>query len=267
MKRSDPIGIFDSGVGGLTVFKEITTLLPHENILYLADTARMPYGNKSPEEILRYSMEGVTFLINRNIKLLVLACHTVSAYALEEIQEHFAIPVIGMIQPGFEELMQATRNMKIAILGTEATIRSQIYQKLIQDHYPKSSVFPVSCPLLAPMIEEGLAHHPITKSIAEHYLAPLKKEAIDTALLACTHYPLIRNQIQEILGPLVKLIEPASLSAQQVNQWLFSSSLLNLQMGAPNYQFFTTNKSLKFNKTKKLFLPQRRLSEINTEND
>lgn len=252
-RNSSPIGLFDSGVGGLTVLNEIAKILPQENIVYLGDTARMPYGNKSPETVLSYALEGASFLLEKEIKLLIVACHTASSYALETLKKQLPIPVIGVIQPGFELLMQSTKNIQVAILGTEGTIRSGVYQNLILQHHPEAVVFPVACPLFAPMIEEGLIEHPSAKLIADHYLSDLRNSPIDAALLACTHYPLIRPLIQEALGDHVKLIEPAETCALQAREWLTSSSLLNRQIIPPIYQIYSTDNPFKFEQLMKRF--------------
>ncbi|MBS0624735.1 MAG: glutamate racemase [Verrucomicrobia bacterium] len=260
MANSRPIGVFDSGVGGLTVLREIEQILPREDVVYLGDTARMPYGNKSPETIVRYTLEGASFLLDKNIKLLIVACHTASSYGIDILQEQLPIPVIGVIQPGFELLMQSTRSMRIAILGTEATIRSKVYQNLIEEHYPKAKIFPVPCPLFAPMIEEGLVDQVFTKQIVEHYLSCLRNKKIDAALLACTHYPLIRSLIQETLGENVQLIEPARVCAEQAKEWLVSSSLANFQSTPPRYEFFSTDETDKFKQKMEIFFPVRHVS-------
>lgn len=244
----NPIGLFDSGVGGLTVMREVIRELPYEHMIYLGDTARLPYGNKSPQAILRYTLEGVSFLLARKIKLLIVACFTASSHALETLEQKLSIPVIGVIQSGFEELMAKAPSKRVAILGTASTIKSGVLQSLILERSPTAAVFPVACPLLVPCIEEGLASHPATKMILEHYLAPLHGENIDSALLACTHYPLIRPTIQEVLGPRVQLIEPAVRSALEAKESLASRGLLNLHKRKPTYEFYATDDPNKFHR-------------------
>ena len=238
---SRPIGIFDSGIGGFTVLQEIAHLLPQENFIYFADAAHMPYGNKSPEVILQYSLECAASLVKKDIKCLVIACHTASAYALDALQKQLPIPVIGMIQPSIESLMDSTKNLNVAILGTEGTIRSNVYQRLIQIEHPQATTFPIACPLLASLIEKGVIDHPHIKKIINRYLSPLQDIAIDTALLACTHYPLIREIIQEELGAEVVLIDPAKACARAVWRQLDTASLLNTQKASDSeiYAYFS----------------------------
>jgi glutamate racemase len=249
-----PIGVFDSGVGGLTVFREIASHLPHEDLIYFGDTARLPYGSKSPEAIVRYSLECASFLLEQRIKLLIVACHTSSAHALEILQEKLPIPVIGVIQPGFELLMQSTRNQRIAILGTESTIASKVYQNLIQQHYPMACIFPIACPLFVPLAEEHFFEHAAADLIAAHYLDPLKNANIDAALLACTHYPLLKKAIQKALGPSVQVLESAPTCAAQAQSMLSSSGLLNPQEKKPVYRFYATDYPARFSTLARTFL-------------
>ncbi|MBF8263585.1 MAG: Glutamate racemase [Parachlamydiales bacterium] len=249
-----PIGIFDSGVGGLTVFREVVNHLPHEDLIYFGDTARLPYGSKSPEAIIRYSLECATFLLEQNIKLLIVACHTASAHALEILQEKLPIPVIGVIQPGFELLMQSTRSQRIAILGTESTIASGVYQNLIRQHYPMASIFAVPCPLFVPLAEERFFDHAAADLIAAHYLDPLKEANIDAALLACTHYPLLKRSIHKALGPSVKILESAFTCAEQAQAVLCLNHTLNPQEIKPAYRFYATDHPIRFSTLAKTFL-------------
>ncbi len=249
-----PIALFDSGFGGLTVMREITRLLPQEDILYLGDTARLPYGTKSPETILRYATENANFLLEKNIKLLIIPCHTACSHALESLQKWAPIPIIGVIQPGFELLMKATRSLSVAILGTTSTIESGIYQNLIRQHSPKIEVHAVACPLFVPLIEEGFFNHDAAELIAHSYLDFLQTKRIDTALLACTHYPLMRPVIQKVLGPHIQLIEPAARCAEQAYDYLSAAHLLNPQKGSPRYEFYATDNPRKFQRFGKIFL-------------
>lgn len=226
--------------------KEVVKHLPYENIVYFGDTARLPYGNKSPQAILRYTLENVSFLLDQKIKILIVACFTASSHALETLEQKLSIPVIGVIQSGFETLMNATRSKKVAILGTASTIKSGILQSLITKQDPSAIVYPIACPLLAPLIEEGLIDHPATRMIVEHYLSPLKEKDIDATLLACTHYPLIRQAIQEVLGPSVQLIEPAECCALKAKEWLESKGMLNRIQSKPVYEFFASDDPEKF---------------------
>jgi glutamate racemase len=249
-----PIGIFDSGVGGLTVFQEIARLMPQENLVYFGDTARLPYGNKSPDAIVQYTMECARFLLSHNIKLLVIACHTASSHALPILQQSLSIPVFGVVQPGFECLMQATRTHRVAILATTATISSSVYQNLIRQRCPDAVIFPIACPLFVALAEEQLFESAAADLIAEHYLQPLQAERIDTALLACTHFPLLRKAIEKTLPQNVKIIEPASLCAQQIQEFLCASQLTNQQSSVPTHHFFASDHHVRFSTLAKTFL-------------
>jgi glutamate racemase len=255
MSPEDPIGIFDSGVGGLTVLREISRLLPNENIVYLGDTARFPYGNKSPKTLLRYTLENASFLIEQKIKCLIIACFTASSYALEELQQRLSIPVIGVIQSDMRDFIVASQFKRIAILGTSGTIQSGVIQDLLQQGKSPLVTFPVACPLLAPLIEEGLFNHLATRMIASDYLDFLKEQHIDSALLACTHYPLMRSIIQDILGPTVYLIEPASHCALKTRTSLASFEMLNSQNKKGSYEFYATDDPEKFCRLANLFFP------------
>ncbi|HSX25522.1 MAG TPA: glutamate racemase [Chlamydiales bacterium] len=248
-----PIGLFDSGFGGLTVMREVVRILPHENLIYLGDTAHLPYGTKSPEAVLGFALENSDFLLKKNIKLLIVACHTACSHALAALQKKLPIPVIGVIEPGFELLMQTTRTMRVAILGTTSTIESGIYQSLFQKHMPQAEIHPIACPLFVPLIEEGFVNHISSEWIARTYLSPLTQKGIDAALLACTHYPLIRPILQKVLGPTVQLIEPAEQCAWQAFHALDKAHLLNPQRAKPRYEFFATDDPEKFRRLGRAF--------------
>ena len=214
----------------MTIFQEVAKLLPHENLVYLADTANFPYGNKSPEDILRFSEANAAFLLSQNIKLLVIACYTASSYAFEEIQKTLSIPVITVEKSGLEQLAVSTRTNSVAILGTTRTIESGSLQAQILAINPLLQIHAIACPLFAPFVEEGLQTHPTLRTIAAHYLAPLQTTSVDTVLLACTHYPLLSPLIQDLLGPQVQLISPANLCAVEVQNILEKNHLLNLSV-------------------------------------
>jgi len=248
-----PIGIFDSGIGGLTVLREIARLLPREDLIYLGDTARFPYGSKSSHAIIQCALECARFLMEQQIKMLIIACNTASAHALEMLQETLPVPVVGIIQPGFKVLMETTRSQRVAILATQGTIASNVYQNLIRQHYPMACVFPIACPLFAPLAEEHLFDHPAADLIAAHYLQSLNTANIDAVLLACTHYPLLRNAIQKALPPSVKIVEPAQSCAEQVRSWLTASEMQNLQEQG-RHQFLATDHTERFAALAKTFL-------------
>jgi len=202
------IGVFDSGIGGLTVVKEIMKQLPNETLYYLGDTARAPYGSKTKETIIRFSREIVTFLLKKDVKIIVVACNTSSALALRELRKEFKINIIGVIEAGARAAMDATRNNRIGIIGTKATINSKAYEKIIKKYNKKIKIFSYATPLLVPLVEEGWLFEKETEEILRRYLGFFKGKHIDTLLLGCTHYPLIKPLIKKIL-PKVNIIDSA----------------------------------------------------------
>ena len=219
------VGAFDSGVGGLTVVREMRRLLPAEDILYLGDTARVPYGNKSPDTIIRYSREIMTYLRGKGVKAVVVACNTASAHALAILQKEADIPVIGVIAPGVEAALAATRNGRVGIIGTQGTIASEAYQNLLRQQQPGIEITAVAAPLLVSLVEEDWLSHPATTLILEEYLAPMKAAQVDTVVLACTHYPLLKTLAQKLLGPDVVLVDSAENAAAALARKLASESL------------------------------------------
>ncbi len=252
--RESSIGVFDSGFGGLTVMRALRQALPHENIIYFGDTARVPYGSKSPETIFRYTVENSAFLVDQGIKLLVIACHTACSIALNEIQQLFDIPILGVLLPGIEQVVKHTKGGQIAILGTRATISSGVYQEEITKRLPAAEIISISCPLFVPLVEEGYIEHPVSEMIIQEYLRPLRHKQIDTLLLGCTHYPLMQSLIQKELGESVVLIDPATSCAENVKELLVSQNLDNLQKDTPNYQFYVSDDPEKFRLLGKIFL-------------
>jgi glutamate racemase len=248
-----PIGLFDSGVGGLTVMREIAKLLPHEELIYLGDTARLPYGNKSPEAVSRFALDNAQFLLQKPIKLLVVSCHTACSHALKTLQQTLPVPVVGVTESGFRGIIQSTKTKRVAVLGTTSTIGSGLFQNLLHAHDPTIEVFPVACPLFVPLVEEGFLTHEATRLIAEHYLSPLKEQNIDTVLLACTHYPLLSSIIQQVLGPTVQLIIPAKETALEARDALRTHNLLNTGSFFPKHQFYASDDPEKFRKLARLF--------------
>lgn len=231
-----PIGLFDSGFGGLTVMQEVAKALPYEDLIYLGDTVNLPYGNKSKEALIRISLENGQFLLDKGVNLLIVACHTASAHAIDALQEKFPIPILGMTSAGQTLLSPFQR---AAVLATRATISANVYSALYQQ----------ACPLFVPMIEEGFMDHLAMRLIAESYLAPLRGN-IEAALLACTHYPLIRPLLKQVLGDEVQLLEPAPLVAKEA-QLLVGSKLPR----TPSYTFYTTDDPQKFHALAPLFWP------------
>ncbi len=257
-KKYAPIGVFDSGVGGLTVAREIMRQLPRERIVYFGDTARVPYGSKSKETILRYSRQIIHFLESKNVKAIVVACNTASAYALEELRPEMKIPIIGVVKPGAKVAAQATRNGKIGVIGTEGTVASQIYTEMIQRHNPGAIVVGKACPLFVPLVEEGWLKDPITIEVARRYLASFWETGIDTLILGCTHYPLLRSVVRDIMGAGVELVNPAYETAQGLKRLLGECGIANdgAQLeGAPMYQFYVSDAAEKFKQFANSVLP------------
>ncbi len=244
--NESPIGVFDSGIGGLTVLKEIARLLPSENTIYLGDTARVPYGSKSKETIIRYSFEDALFLIRREIKLLVVACNTASAFAISELQKSLKVPVIGVIEPGAKRAALSTKTGKIGVIGTEGTIKSSAYTAAIKANKPDASVVTKPCPLFVPLVEEGLTEGAVTRLVAEGYLAPLRDAGIDTLVLGCTHYPLLKSAIAEVMGKSIRLIDSAEAVAEEVKTLLAAKDMMNTSGKDGSHGFFVTDSPERF---------------------
>ncbi|MBA2728843.1 MAG: glutamate racemase [Parachlamydiaceae bacterium] len=254
--RNLAIGMFDSGVGGLTVLRQICKRLPNEMIVYFGDTARVPYGDKSNQEILRYSIENAKYLMSyHKIKVLVNACNTSASCSRIELKQLCPIPVVDVIEAGVESIVKTTRSQRIAVLGTRATIRSGIYEKEIIKLLPQATVISIACPLFVLLVEEQFINHQATKLIVEEYLAPLKNQNIDALLLACTHYPLLRDIIQEELGSGVTIVDSSSSCADMVADLLskkdLKTPLLSLR---ERHQFFVSDNPERFAVTAKNFL-------------
>ena len=249
-----PIGVFDSGVGGLTVVKELTYILPYEKIIYFGDTARVPYGIKSKETIMKFSLENVLFLLKQDVKMIVIACNTSSSVALPMLKRHFKIPIIGVIGPGVKEAIYATRNKRIGVIATKATINSCAYERQIKRIDPAIKVFNQACPLLVPLTEEGWRNEKVTYVIASHYLKPLKKSNIDTLILGCTHYPLLKNIFKNILGNSVRLIDSAQQVAYETKEVLANEGLLNNKIKHSNCLFYVSDELQQFKKVANNFL-------------
>lgn len=244
-----PVGVFDSGVGGLTVVREIMRQIPNEKIVYFGDTARVPYGSKSKDTVTRYSRQIVRFLQTQNVKAIVVACNTASAYALDELEKELDIPIIGVVRPGARVAAETTVNGKVGIIGTEGTVGSQIYSTCIRQLKPEASVIGKACPLFVPLVEEGLLQDPVTDEIAMRYLSELIDIGIDTLILGCTHYPLIRSTIQKIMGGQVTLVNPAYETALELRSLLQEKGLYNPEtpkLGENKYRFFVSDAPEKF---------------------
>jgi glutamate racemase len=239
--EQNPIGVFDSGVGGLTVLRSLEKLLPSENFIYFGDTARVPYGNKSDSTVMRYSFENALFLLRKGAKLLVIACNSATSVAFPELDNYFKIPVIGVIKPGAKAAVNASRGGGIGVIGTAATIRSGAYQQSIAELDSSLSITPISCPLFVPLAEEGWQDDEICLSIAKRYLSPVIGSSIDTLVLGCTHYPLLADVIQRAVGPSVVLVDSADTAAIEVKAVLASNGLLNSSLKKGSLSFFLSD--------------------------
>lgn len=247
--KNAPIGVFDSGFGGLTVVREIMRQIPNEKIIYFGDTARVPYGSKSKETVTRFSRQITNFLKTQNVKTIVVACNTASAYALDELEKETDIPMIGVVKPGAKVAAETTRNGKVGVIATAATIGSDIYTTYIQQIKPEVMVTGKACPLFVPLVEEGLLEDPVTDEIASRYLLELIDIDIDTLILGCTHYPLIRETIARTMGEKVTLVNPAYETARELKILLEKNGILQDKkpdLGENRYQFFVSDGAEKF---------------------
>lgn len=253
-----PIGVFDSGVGGLTVAREIMRQLPNEKIVYFGDTARVPYGSKSKNTIIRYSKQIIRFLKTKGVKAIVVACNTASAIALEEIRPEMDIPIIGVVKPGAKVATEKTVNKRIGVIGTEAMINSGIYTDFINRRDKDITVFTKACPLFVPLVEEGWLKDSVTYEVANRYLSELKDKDIDTLVLGCTHYPLLRNTVGEIMGDGVSLVNPAYETAVSLKRLLEENNMAagNEHRYASNmYEFYVSDTAEKFKRFANSILP------------
>lgn len=263
--KTASIGIFDSGFGGLTVMNAVKNLLPHENIIYFGDTANLPYGNKSAEAISGYCVKNTEFLLSLGIKLLIIACHTACASSYTQIEKISPIPVIGVISPSLDLIKEHAKTGKVALLGTRRTIQSGVYQKLIAASLPHSEVTSIACPLFVPIVEEGYANHPIAESVVQEYLKPLQEKTIEALLLGCTHYPLLQKFIQKGMHPSTILIDPSIECAKQTQKILHSKNLLNENTNEPNYTFYVSDDTEKFQLFGRNFFPHPMKKIISTQ--
>lgn len=235
------IGVFDSGAGGLTVAKELIQQLPYEDIIYFGDTARVPYGIKSKETVIRFSIENILFLLKKDVKLICVACNTVSSLALPVIKSHFRVPIVGVITPGVREAVYATRNKRIGVIGTKGTIKSRTYENEIKHLDNQVKVTAVACPLFVPFVEEGWLSGNVVLEVANSYLKPLKEAKVDTVILGCTHYPLLKHVIKEIMGENVTLIDSAKQVAIEVKKILATEDLLNRSCRLGKHKFYVSD--------------------------
>lgn len=268
MSSKAPIGVFDSGVGGLTVVKEIMHQIPGETIIYFGDTARLPYGSKSKETIITYTRQIVRFLMGKDVKAIVVACNTASAFALETVKSEIDIPIIGVVKPGARVAAETTKNGRIGVIGTEGTIRSGIYNEFLSETNPQVKVYGKACPLFVPLVEEGLIDDPVTKEMARRYISELLEYDIDTLVLGCTHYPLLRKTIRKIVGDQIEMVNPAYETAKYLKEVLTSQALENDDILKTDHKFFVSDGAEKFRKFANSILPCEVMEtkDVNIEN-
>jgi len=252
--KTSPIGIFDSGIGGLTVAKRIIAMLPNENIVYFGDTARVPYGTKSNETVIEYSYQDAQFLINKNVKLIIVACNTASSIAINKLKEKFNIPIIGMIEPGTHLALESTKNGRIGVIGTNATISNKAYSSELNRVEKDLKIIEKPCPLFVPIAEEGWLDHEATKLIAKEYLQDLIDFGVDTVILGCTHYPLLSGAIQEVMGDSVKLIDSGMAASLEVEDYLNGRGVRNDSNQLGTHQFYVSDLPAKFKSVAERFL-------------
>ena len=252
--KYSPIGVFDSGIGGLTVVKQMLSRLPNENIIYFGDTARVPYGSKSNDTVIEYSNQDARFLYNKNVKLIITACNTASSVALDSLRENFDIPIIGMIEPGAKYAIKKTENGKIGVIGTYATINNGAYSKELNNIDGRLDIFEKACPLFVPLAEEGWIDHKATKLIAEEYLEEFIKNSVDTLILGCTHYPILSKLIQEVMGEDVTLVDSGTAAYFEVENYLNGRGLRNDSSESGEHQYYVSDLPEKFKTIAERFL-------------
>ncbi|MDR3239756.1 MAG: glutamate racemase [Clostridiales bacterium] len=250
-----PIGIFDSGVGGLTVASEVIKALPNESVVYFGDTARVPYGSKSVEIITKFSRQIVRFLLSKDVKVIVIACGTASSNSYTILAQEFDIPFIEITSPGVDDCAHVTRNKIVGVIGTEATIRSGLYETLLKNAIEGAQIYSKACPLFVPLAEEGWTQNTVTRLTAEIYLQELLDKEIDSLILGCTHYPLLLNCIRDIVGS-VRIINAAESTARKLKQFLRENALENTGSPAKSHAFYVSDNTNKFNRICRLALRQ-----------
>lgn len=256
--KSRPIGVFDSGIGGLTVVRQIRSLMPNEDIVYLGDTARVPYGTKSQETVIRFACEDAQFLVEKGVKAIVVACNTASAWSLPALNRYFHLPICGVIIPGSEAALIVSRNKRIGVIGTASTVRSKAYDTAMKERLSNVEVFAQACPLLVPLVEEGWLSHPVTFKVLEEYLTPLVVEQIDTLILGCTHYPLLKRTILKVLKGIanrpINLVDSAESCAAHVRRRLADLDLLSPSASVGRIFPYVTDEASRFARVARQFL-------------
>ncbi|MEW6040226.1 MAG: glutamate racemase [Elusimicrobiota bacterium] len=256
-ERGLPIGIFDSGLGGLTVVREVLGQLPDESIIYFGDTARVPYGTKSADVVKKYSLQIMNFLLKKKVKMIVIACNTASSYAAEILKKKSCVSVIEMIEPGARAALRSTACGRIGVIGTEGTIKSKSYERMIKSYNPDIKVFSKACPLFVPLVEEGWidgTHTKIVKKIAQEYLLPLKKKNIDVLILGCTHYPLLKDVISSVMGKRVTIVDSAQSAAYEIKTTLYTTGLKSVGLKTGRISLFVSDSPQKCDRVAKRIL-------------
>jgi len=269
VKQNKPVAIFDSGIGGLTVYRELKACLPREKCIYLGAPARVPYGSKSAETIVKYSLQNAELLVSLGVKMLVVACNTASSYAMEALVDRFDMPIVGVIPSGVRRAMALTRNRRVGVVATESTVQSQSYQRQLGELDPTVEVRALPCPLFVPLVEEGWLDHPVTREVTRLYLSPLKEAEIDTLILGCTHYPMLKNVFAEFLGPSVELVDSAAALAGEIRSLLTALSLERRSDAAGEEdEFFVTDSIPRFERVAGIFLgrPLANIRHIDLQN-
>ncbi len=262
--NNKPIGVFDSGIGGLTVYKALKDKMPHESMIYLGDTARLPYGSKSAGAIIKFSEENARFLLNKKVKLIVIACNSSSSYGVAYLQNKLDIPVVGVIEPGAEEAVKYSKG-KIGVVGTTATISSKAYEKAIIEKNPDIEIITRDCPLFVPLVEEGWIEHKVTRLVIEEYLLPLKEQGIDSLVLGCTHYPVLKDVISDVIGKDIRLIDSGKATAEKVYSILKSFGWLNNSKKQGEDEFYVSDFPERFRKVGEIFL-KRNIEKVSIAN-
>lgn len=241
-----PIGVFDSGVGGLTVLREIMEMMPYEDVIYFGDTARIPYGSKSEQTVKKFAYQCAKFLYDKGVKTIVIACNTASAVAIDYLKDRFDIPVIGVIEPGARGAVEATKNGRIGVIGTYATIGSSAYQNKIMEKMPEAEIVGIPCPLFVPIVEEGWEYSEVARLTARQYLAELMEHDVDSLVLGCTHYPILRHTIGQVLGERVRLVNPAFETAKELKETLRENNITKNDFVKAVYRYYVSDAPEKF---------------------
>lgn len=265
--RQQPIGVFDSGIGGLTVVRELFRQLPNEEIVYFGDTARVPYGTKSEETVQKFALQDAQFLVEQKVKMIVVACNTVSANSLNLLQQRIDLPIEGVIEPGARAAVSATKERRVGIIGTDSTISSLAYEKAVKALDKRIQIFARSCPLFVPLAEEGWVDDPVTAQVAERYLSPMRRCHIDTLVLGCTHYPLLKKVIQKTMGSEVTLIDSARATATSVREILKQKNLNRDLSSPPKHNFFVTDMPRRFLEIGERFLESSLTNVVRVNSD